>query len=296
MRALPSSRCAHAPLQRQHATRALGAQQWRARVLTHSARADTVPVWETLVTVSNDGTQSSDEQQELVDTLWSLQYRTPGACCASAGPVVQSVMARDSDMAPRAAVYYRFSSQAQAERFVAGPAFADAKARLLGSAAVSLSLWKVMVPNDMEALFKRGPAFDVGVDLVLMLEPAAAVSPAAAEAAVAAAEGSAAPAAAAVPMDVVVDVVGRMQRAALALSAVQVSCGQDVMALDSRFVWMGRFPQEEAAQRFLRSPVVQELVAAAAAASPDASKPALALTSAAIIEVGAVDQSKQGRV
>lgn len=100
-----------------------------------------------------------------------------------------------------------------------------------------------MVPNDMEALFKRGPAFDVGVDLVLMLEPAAAVSPAAAEAAVAAAEGSAAPAAAAVPMDVVVDVVGRMQRAALALSAVQVSCGQDVMALDSRFVWMGRFPQ-----------------------------------------------------
>ncbi|KAG2423431.1 hypothetical protein HXX76_015302 [Chlamydomonas incerta] len=240
--------------------------------------------------VSNEGTQSHDEQQELVDTLWSLQYRTPGACCASAGPVVQSVMARESNMAPRAAVYYRFSSQAQAERFVAGPAFADAKARLLGSGTVSLSLWKVTVPNDMEALFKRGPAFDVGVDLVLMLEPAGA------ETAVAAAdEGAEAPAAATVPTEVVVDVVGRMQRAALALSAVQVSCGQDVMALGSRFVWMGRFPQEEAAQRFLRSPVVQEL-AAAAAAAPDASKPALALTSAAVIEVGAVDQSKQGRV
>ncbi|KAG2429971.1 hypothetical protein HYH02_013922 [Chlamydomonas schloesseri] len=258
--------------------------------------------------VSNDGTQSSDEQQELVDTLWSLQYRTPGkrlkwssACCASAGPVVQSVTARDGDLAPRAAVYYRFSSQAQAERFVAGPAFADAKARLLGSSAVSLSLWKVMVPNDMEALFKRGPAFDVGVDLVLTLEPAGAVAAAAAAAATAApaaaaAEGAAAaPAAASVPMDVVVDVVGRMQRAALALSAVQVSCGQDVMALDTRFVWMGRFPQEEAAQRFLRSPVLQEL-AAAAAAAPGVDTPALALTSASMIEVGAVDQSKQGRV
>lgn len=79
---------------------------------------------------------------QLLDTLWSLQYRTPGACCASAGPVLQSASCNGSSAA-RAAVYYRFSSQTQAERFVAGPAFASAKERLLGSGTISLSLWKV---------------------------------------------------------------------------------------------------------------------------------------------------------
>ncbi|EFJ46474.1 hypothetical protein VOLCADRAFT_92979 [Volvox carteri f. nagariensis] len=215
---------------------------------------------------------------QLLDTLWSLQYRTPGACCASAGPVVQSA-SRDGSAAARAAVYYRFSSQAQAERFVAGPVFADAKARLLGSGSVSLSLWKVLVPNDMEALFKRGPAFETGVDVVLVLQPASQEQP--------------------VATDVLVELVGRLQRAALVANSVQVSCGADVMSLDTQYMWMARFPQEDNAQRFLRSPVVAELAtglsvgSACAAPSKELQSGGLTLSSMALIEVGAVEQSKQ---
>ncbi|PNH09485.1 hypothetical protein TSOC_003882 [Tetrabaena socialis] len=242
-----------------------------------SARADTVPVWETLVVVNGaaGSSQTPEEQKELLDTLWTLQYRTPGACCASAGPVLQSAT-RDGAGSLQAAVYYRFSAQAQAERFVAGSAFADAKARLLGSATVSLSLWKVLVPNDMEALFKRGAAFDTGVDVILSLEPAA---------------GAEAPA-----VDLIVETVGRLQSAAMAVNSVQVSCGADLLSMTSKLMWMGRFPQEESAQRFLQSPAVVELSSAlrSPGASPSTtSHGPLALTSVALIEIGAVEQSKE---
>ncbi|GLI67641.1 hypothetical protein VaNZ11_011890 [Volvox africanus] len=251
-----------------------------ARPIPATARADTVPVWETLVIVNSlpEGSQGPEEQQELLDTLWSLQYRTPGACCASAGPVVKSA-SRDSNAAARAAVYYRFSSQVQAERFVAGPVFAEAKARLLGTGNVSLALWKVLVPNDMEALFKRGPAFEAGVDLVLVMQPASPQQPPA--------------------MDAIVELMGRLQRTALAANSLQVSCGVDVMSLDPRYMWMARFPQEDCAQRFLRSPAVAELATgmdvgtAGSATSEPSRSGALALTSLALIEIGAVKQSRQ---
>ncbi|GIL86644.1 hypothetical protein Vretimale_11534 [Volvox reticuliferus] len=248
-----------------------------ARPAPATARADTVPVWETLVVVNSspDASQSAEEQQELLDTLWSLQYRTPGACCASAGPVVQSA-ARDRSAAARAVVYYRFSSQVQAERFVAGPVFAEAKARLLGTGNVSLALWKVLVPNDMEALFKRGPAFETGVDLVLVIQPTLPQQPPA--------------------MDVIVELMARLQRTALAANSVQVSCGVDVMSLDPQYMWMARFPQEECAQRFLRSPAVAELATdldIGTAPSEPSRAGALALTSLALIEIGAVKQSRQ---
>ncbi|GFR44454.1 hypothetical protein Agub_g5686 [Astrephomene gubernaculifera] len=349
----------------------------RARPLNAAARAQTVPVWETLVLVHNatDKSQGTEEQQEvggacgdnkywirylipmplsppcaprpqrstlpscalatfhhphshqLLDTLWSLQYRTPGACCASAGPVVQSASRDRSASAPRAAVYYRFSSQAQAERFVAGPAFSDAKSRLLGSGTVTLALWKVLVPNDMEALFKRGPAFEAGVDLLLFLEPAAAAEQTAAKEAertVGAAEAATSEAAGAGPAvatgqavgpaalqpEMLVELVGRLQEQALAAGSVQVSCGEDVTSLEPRFVWMARFPHEESAQQFLRSPLVEQLATAEGrrytapgpAAGADGQQqlevqrkqgPALFLSTFVVIEVGDVQQSKQ---
>ncbi|GLC41701.1 hypothetical protein PLESTB_000686500 [Pleodorina starrii] len=268
-----------------------------ASAASGTARAATVPVWETLVmlNLAPEIPQNSGEQQELLDTFWSLQYRAPGACCASAGPVVQSA-SRDSSAGARAAVYYRFSSQAQAERFVAGSAFADAKARLLGSGTVSLSLWKVLVPSDMEALFKRGPAFESGVDLVLVLQPASA------------SQGQGQQQQQVVPSEVVVELAGRLQRAAMAANAVQVSVGADVMSLDTKYVWMARFPQEDSAQRFLRSAAVTELAAGlmAAGSSPPAAaaeagqaqaggqvQGGLTLVSMALIEVGAVEQSQR---
>ncbi|KXZ49102.1 hypothetical protein GPECTOR_23g33 [Gonium pectorale] len=190
----------------------------------------------------------------------------------SAGPVVQSA-SRDGAHTTRAAVYYRFSSQAQAERFIAGPAFADAKARLLGQGTVSLAIWQVLVPNDMEALFKRGPVFETGVDLVLALQPPSGQAP---------------------PPDVVVEVVGRLQRAALAATSVQVSCGVDVLSVEATYMWMARFSEEGSAQRFLRSPVVLELAAAQKAAGQDSVPAApLSLVSMVLIEVGSVEQSKQ---
>ncbi|KAG2492290.1 hypothetical protein HYH03_009530 [Edaphochlamys debaryana] len=255
-----------------------------------AARADGVPVFETLVMVngSTDVTQTPEEQQEMLDVLWSLQYRTPGAICASAGPVVRSA-SRDGATAPRAAVYYRFSQQAQAEKFVAGPVFADAKARLIKSSTVSLSLWKVLVPNDIEALFRRGPAWETGVEALLVLQPTAAPAVAAG------AKGIAAPAPApALPMDVVVETVGRLQQTALAAGCVQVSCGADVMSLDTKLVWTGRFPSEDGAQRFLRSPVVAELARGLGGLGVEGGEAGpLTLASLALIEVGSVDQSKQ---
>lgn len=68
---------------------------------------------------------------------------TAGAACASAGKILTAASAEGEGNKPIAAVYYRFASQAQAERFVAGPQFADAKAQLLGTATVTLSMWKV---------------------------------------------------------------------------------------------------------------------------------------------------------
>lgn len=153
---------------------------------------------------------------------------------------------------------------------------------------------QVLVPNDMEALFKRGPSFEAGVDLVLVLQPTAISQQQ---------QEVTGPAVAAVPTDVVVEVVGRLQRTAMSAGSVQVSCGADVMSLDTRYVWMARFLHEGDAQRFLRSHVVMELgaglgtgtaAAAAAASLPQGQGGALTITSLVLIEVGAVKQSKQG--
>jgi hypothetical protein len=114
-----------------------------------SGRADTVPVFETLITISSSATQSPEEQEAALSALWSLQYRVSGACCASAGPVMQSdTRESGGGLEQRACVYYRFSSQATAERFLAGSVLAEAKVQLLGGAgpagaALNLALWKV---------------------------------------------------------------------------------------------------------------------------------------------------------
>ncbi|GIM07379.1 hypothetical protein Vretimale_11534 [Volvox reticuliferus] len=128
----------------------------------------------------------------------------------------------------------------------------------------------------MEALFKRGPAFETGVDLVLVIQPTLPQQPPA--------------------MDVIVELMARLQRTALAANSVQVSCGVDVMSLDPQYMWMARFPQEECAQRFLRSPAVAELATdldIGTAPSEPSRAGALALTSLALIEIGAVKQSRQ---
>ncbi len=98
----------------------------------------------------------------------------------------------------------------------------------------------MLVPNDMEALFKRGPSFETGVDLVMVLQPSA---PAAAAAKGAGPEGAGPAAQQPAQVSVVVEVVGRLQRAAMAANSVQVSCGVDVMSLEPKYIWMARFLQ-----------------------------------------------------
>lgn len=204
------------------------------------------------------------------------------------------------------------------------------------------------MPNDMEALFKRGPAFDTGVDLVLKLRPLQDKQQQQQEG-----SGSPGPAAAPAASPEVVAAVGRLQAAAMAEGCVQVSCGYDTMNLQPQYVWMGRFlqvrlprvvhyvelralpparplcgacallrpvpvsgwvtldlelcskllcswlltapghamgldslTQEEAARRFLGQPTVREALDGGDAA-------AFAVAGLAIVEVGAVEQSKQ---
>lgn len=99
---------------------------------------------------------------------------------------------------------------------------------------------QVLVPNDMEALFKRGPAFDTGVDLVLKLRPLQDKQQQQQQ------EGSSSspgPAAAPAASPEVVAAVGKLQAAAMAEGCVQVSCGYDTMNLQPQYVWMGRFLQ-----------------------------------------------------
>lgn len=239
-----------------------GSKRGGKTVVVRSGLAGAVPVWETLVLLATAPPAADadaeaqtgpppDTDKDLIDTLWSLQYRTPGTVCASAGrartvlPPPSSLDAAAVDAAVQAAVFYRFSSQLAAERFIAGPAFASAKAELMRShSALRLLLWKVFVPNDMEALFKRGPAFDAGLDLVLLLQRA--------------------PQAEAEAFRMT---VSELQAAALSggpdgtSAAVQVSAGVDVLSLDERYVLMARFTREDHARRFLASKAVAELMA-----------------------------------
>ncbi|PNH09489.1 hypothetical protein TSOC_003884 [Tetrabaena socialis] len=248
----------------------------RARVSAppRSALADAVPVWETLVVVNGAAGSrlTLEAYQELLDTLWELQTSTSGACCASAGPFLQSAT-RDGAGLLQAAVYHRFSEQAEAQHFVEGPAFADADARLLGSATVSLSLWEVLVPNNEDALLKQGPAFDTGVDVILSLEPAA---------------GAAAPTA-----DLIAETVVRLQSAATETNSVQVSCGADLLSMTPKLMWMGRFQREENAQRFLRSPTIAQLSSALRSPGSNPSTTPLVLTSVALMEVGLVEEPEE---
>ncbi|KAI3423404.1 hypothetical protein D9Q98_010621 [Chlorella vulgaris] len=115
---------------------------------------------------------SEEDVSRVVDAIWSLQYAAAGPICASAGPL-PAALAR---MPPPAAacshaVLFRYGTEAALQRFQAQP-----RVRLMlsgadapqGTAITTLNFLGA-VPNELEAVFRRGGQWEAGLELVLAL-------------------------------------------------------------------------------------------------------------------------------
>lgn len=140
-----------------------------------------------------------EQIEELLDSLWSLQYLVPaGILCASAGPVVsctayeqqqpQQPVTTSSSLAAAGqaeqrskgrwqcgfthAVHFRLGSRLNLEHLMAHPLMSSSRDAVDALCTDHAQLvFEGMVTKRLEALFRRGEEFESGVEHVLLLQP-----------------------------------------------------------------------------------------------------------------------------
>ena len=136
---------------------------------------------QTLTLFSLPDTADAEQVSEVVDSAWSLQYMVRGPVCGSAGSIETSLLptsANDSQASILAAfnnaVLFRYANMDTLDGFLS-----HAKTKLMldemssddsksthGIASITFS---VEVPNELEAIFRRGDEWEDGVELFMGL-------------------------------------------------------------------------------------------------------------------------------
>lgn len=99
-----------------------------------------------------------------LDGLWSTQYLAPGALCAFAGATMSGGGGGFTH-----ALHLRFPDPATASSFLAHPATAAATGALPPAALTTLLFPGRVAAATLESLFRRGGAWESGVERVLLL-------------------------------------------------------------------------------------------------------------------------------
>ncbi|KAL4542941.1 hypothetical protein Ndes2526B_g03625 [Nannochloris sp. 'desiccata'] len=130
-------------------------------------------VYETLTLLNFPATIEEDSVSAVVDEVWSLQYRAAGPICGSAGPFTPLATAPTS-IAPAFthAVLFRYGEQRLLESFMSNPRIKDmldTSAPKTARTVVTLSFSSI-IPNELEAIFRRGSEWDEGYEMVVALK------------------------------------------------------------------------------------------------------------------------------
>ncbi|KAL4427166.1 hypothetical protein ABPG77_001170 [Micractinium sp. CCAP 211/92] len=121
-----------------------------------------------------------EEVAQVVDGIWSLQYLAAGPICGSAGPLTGYRAGAGAGQAGGAAaaappashaVLFRYANEAALTRFEAQP---RVQLMLSGTGApagtgVTTINFRGSVPNELEAIFRRGPEWAAGAELAVAL-------------------------------------------------------------------------------------------------------------------------------
>ncbi len=151
----------------------------RARTTT---RATLLSCPQTLTLFSVPGTADADLVSEVVDSAWSLQYMVRGPVCGSAGSIETSLLpspaAQDRERLLAAfnnAVLFRYANRETLEGFLS-----HAKTKLMldemssdegkSTHGIASLAFSVEVPNELEAIFRRGDEWENGVELFMGLD------------------------------------------------------------------------------------------------------------------------------
>jgi len=137
---------------------------------------------QTLTLFSVPGTADADLVSEVVDSAWSLQYMVRGPVCGSAGSIETSLLpspaAQDRERLLAAfnnAVLFRYANRETLEGFLS-----HAKTKLMldemssdegkSTHGIASLAFSVEVPNELEAIFRRGDEWENGVELFMGLD------------------------------------------------------------------------------------------------------------------------------
>ncbi|KAL4459186.1 hypothetical protein ABPG75_014051 [Micractinium tetrahymenae] len=125
-----------------------------------------------------------EEVSQVVDGIWSLQYLAAGPICGSAGRLVRFHSTGSADQAGAGAeagaeaqpavshaVLFRYANETALTRFEAQP---RVQLMLSGTGApagtgITTINFRGSVPNELEAIFRRGPEWAAGAELVVAL-------------------------------------------------------------------------------------------------------------------------------
>lgn len=150
------------------------------RATTTTTRA-TLSCPQTLTLFSLPDTADANLVSEVVDSAWSLQYMVRGPVCGSAGSIETSLLpspaAQDRERLLAAfnnAVLFRYANRETLEGFLS-----HAKTKLMldemssdaqkSTHGIASLIFSVEVPNELEAIFRRGDEWENGVELFMGL-------------------------------------------------------------------------------------------------------------------------------
>lgn len=142
------------------------------RGLRISASAEGTASGTTVVDCYLLGCRKEDVKEEDVravqETLWSLQYTIPGVVSATFGSIPRCTRADGHPF--DFAVFYRFSNETGFQRFINDTEFKAIQSSSLKAICTTSCTLVIRqeLPNDLEAVFRKGEKFESGYDHLML--------------------------------------------------------------------------------------------------------------------------------
>lgn len=139
-------------------------------------RENMCTVSQSLTLFSLDPDFTDDQISEVIDSTWSLQYMVRGPICGSAGPVLMTIVPEDTEQGVvkecTNCILFRYASQSVMDQFMSHGKtkyMLDEISREKTTHGVVSLTFSVKVPNELEAIFRRGDEWEQGYELIVGL-------------------------------------------------------------------------------------------------------------------------------
>lgn len=143
-------------------------------------RENTCNVCQSLTFFSLDPEFTDNDISEVIDGTWSLQYMVRGPICGSAGPVLIAIVPggkgeEDAVKGYNNCILFRYASDTAMDQFMSHGKtkyMLDEISREKTTRGVVSLTFSAKIPNELEAIFRRGDEWEQGYELFLGLQDA----------------------------------------------------------------------------------------------------------------------------